>query len=395
MRVGLGIAALVVCFGCKRPVETMEPAPSFVDAAVSSMAIDASIPDAPAPDATAPDAGPPTSYLKGSTHVHTVHSGDSVTTPQDVVRWYEKNGYDFIVVTDHNRVTDYLPRGKLLALRGIELTNNPPSCEPVPPEPKGKCRVHVNSLFVTAFEDYEEGTRPPRIHWREKKSIQRVDLYQAAITRSAEMGGLTQLNHPTWHWGMDGPLLAELGRRGMVLFEVANMSFAKWNRGDRKHPGTEAIWDAALSEGVEIYGVASDDAHHYTEAVLEKRKQQGKSLYPAGGGWVMVRAHKTAESIRTALMRGDFYASTGVLLSRAERDGDAYEVAVAGDSKGRHSIELIGRGGRTLETIDGREARFDLSARTGYARVVVRNRRGESAWTQPVMLREKHGAASP
>ena len=44
-------------------------------------------------------------YLKGQLHLHTNNSGDSATPPADVVRWYAARGYDFIVVTDHNRVT--------------------------------------------------------------------------------------------------------------------------------------------------------------------------------------------------------------------------------------------------------------------------------------------------
>lgn len=387
----LAVALLLplAVLACKRRIHAEEPSPPVPDAgpiAVEVSPVDAAPPDAPAVAEMPPDAGSPLPYIKGSTHVHTVHSGDSSTSPEDVARWYENNDYDFIVITDHNRVTDFVYEGDLLVLRGIELTNNPPKCEPAPPEPDGKCRVHVNSLFVTEFEDYEHGTRPPKIDWRERHSIQRVDLYQAAIAKSNELGGLAQLNHPTWHWGTDGALLAELARRGMVLFEVANTAFSKWNAGDRTHLGTEAIWDAALGEGVVVYGVASDDAHHYTKATLERRKRAGKSLYPAGGGFVMVRANKTAASIRAGLARGDFYASTGVLLESARRDGDYYDVVVGNASEGEHRIELIGPGGKVLETVSRRSARFDLSGRSGYVRVVVRDRAGNKAWTQPVML---------
>ena len=334
----------------------------------------------------APDAGQPLGYIKGSTHVHTVHSGDSSTAPDQVVRWYEERGYDFIVLTDHNRVTDFSYDGKLVVLRGIELTNNPPTCEPEPPEPNGKCRIHVNSLFVTSFDEYEDGTRPPQIDWREKTSIERVDLYQAALTKNKELGGLAQLNHPTWHWGVDGALLAELGRRGMVLFEVANTAFSRWNKGDGAYQSTEQLWDAALSDGVLVFGVASDDAHHYTTAQLESRRKNGQSLYPAGGGWVMVRAENTPESIRAALERGDFYASTGIVLQSVERVGDRYEIVVSPDSAGEHVFELIGPGGAIVETVTGDRASFDLSSRTGYVRAVIRNGSGARAWTQPVVL---------
>jgi hypothetical protein len=100
----------------------------------------------------------------------------------------------------------------------------------------------------------------------------------------------------------------------------------------------------------------------------------------------MVRAEKTTESIRDALARGDFYATTGVILEAARRDGDRYEVIVAEESEGDHTIALIESGGKVAVGIDARRAEFDLSDRTGYVRVVVRSSTGASAWAQPVML---------
>src|SRR5687767_13702859 len=89
----------------------------------------------PPQPATAPE---PEVWLRGSTHVHAKPSGDSSTPLPQVIDWYERHGYDFIVVTDHNRVseldpsTDTLgqvtirPPGQgLIVLAGIELTYNP------------------------------------------------------------------------------------------------------------------------------------------------------------------------------------------------------------------------------------------------------------------------------
>ena len=47
------------------------------------------------------------SGCKGSTHVHARPSGDSQRAdPPTSSRWYEDHGYDFIVLTDHNRVSE-------------------------------------------------------------------------------------------------------------------------------------------------------------------------------------------------------------------------------------------------------------------------------------------------
>src|SRR5436190_5889757 len=83
---------------------------------------------APAP-APAPAATPASErWLKGQTHVHSASSGDSATPPADVARWYAAHGYDFIVFTDHNAITDVAAAaadaGGLLVLPGVELTQN-------------------------------------------------------------------------------------------------------------------------------------------------------------------------------------------------------------------------------------------------------------------------------
>ena len=304
-----------------------------------------------------------------------------------MVAWYVAHGYDFIVVTDHNRVTDYTGSGPLLVLRGIELTHNPGSCEPPPPEPDGKCRIHVNGIGVAATAAAEAAGRPPALDWKNGSSPLRVDMYQAAFDKTRELGGISQVNHPTWHWGVDGALLAELSRRGAVLVEIANMGFKTWSAGDDKHPGAEAVWDDALGRGALIWGVASDDAHDYDD-LADERQAAGARVYPPGGGWVMVRAERTPEAIRAALERGDFYSSTGVTLERAEVLDGALDVAVAVASPGRHQITFVGQGGVVLDRLDGRSAKFSLDRLTrGYVRAVVTREDGARAWVQPVRAR--------
>lgn len=329
----------------------------------------------------------PARYLKGSTHVHTAYSGDSHTPIDDVVGWYVAHGYDFIVVTDHNRVTRYTGETPLVVLRGIELTHNPARCEPPPPEVDGKCRIHVNGIDLSeSAAEAEAAGRPPALEWKNGSSALRVDMYQAAFDKARELGGIIQVNHPTWHWGVDGALLAELARRGAVLVEVANMGFPRWSAGDDRHPSAEAVWDDALGRGARIWGVASDDAHDYDD-LADDRQAAGARVYPPGTGWVMVRAERNAAAIRAALERGDFYGSTGVSLERAEVLDGALDVAVAPDSAGRHEILFIGQGGAVLDRVQGRAAKFSLGrVRQGYLRAVVVREDGARAWVQPVRI---------
>jgi hypothetical protein len=315
-------------------------------------------------------------WLKGSTHVHARASGDSSEAPANVIAWYEQHHYDFIVLTDHNRVSELDPcndtRGKialrdpragLIVLSGIELTHNPIGCLPIG-DPSRNCRIHVNLLGPT-------GRPSGRIEWAERRSHLRIDMYQAALREQMALGGIAQINHPQWLWGMTPELLVDLAQRGMSLIEVANVAFSRWNAGDALHPSTEALWDAALARGAMLWGTASDDAHDY----------EGRGKYPPGGGWVMVHARRDPRAILDALAAGRFYASTGVVLARADVEGDELVVAVDPAAQGSYAIDFI-ENGRRIDSIRGRAARRRVPA-AGYIRALVTRDDGKRAWVQP------------
>ena len=43
-------------------------------------------------------------WYKGSLHSHTTNS-DGDASPIDVVMWYRDHGYDWLVISDHNKLT--------------------------------------------------------------------------------------------------------------------------------------------------------------------------------------------------------------------------------------------------------------------------------------------------
>jgi hypothetical protein len=194
---------------------------------------------------------------------------------------------------------------------------------------------------------------------------------------------LAQLNHPNFHHGVDAALLTTLVRdHGLRFFEVANGSLDAGNAGDASHPSTEELWDRVLAAGGWLYGTATDDAHHYYDTA--SRAARGLPVDPGDRGFVMVRASLDRASIRAALLRGDFYASNGVLLDRVEVLGD---IEVAAASPGPHRFTLIGTGGKVLAKAEGRRARFTLAqAPSGYVRAVVEDGQGRKAWLQPIRV---------
>jgi len=314
---------------------------------------------------------PEETWLKGQLHMHTANSGDSETPAAAALRWYEAHGFDFVVVTDHNFVTAPAWHGRMLAAPGVELTQNVAECEP-PPEPGLRCLLHVNALFVAE-------ARAGRFVFPPPSSPRREQLFTRALDASEALGGLALLNHPNFHYAADAALLTELAAAGLQLFELANAAIDSNNAGDAAHPSTEALWDAALTGGARLFAVATDDAHHYDDArAVEAR---GETAYTGDRGFVVVRAARELPAIRAAMLRGDFYASTGLMLNSVVRTATALEVEAAEPA----TIEFVGAGGEVLRTITGTRARMTLADTSGpYLRARVRGSAGEMAWTQPI-----------
>jgi hypothetical protein len=134
------------------------------------------------------------------------------------------------------------------------------------------------------------------------------------------------------------------------------------------------IWDTLLSAGGQVWGVASDDAHHF--------QSWGESFSNPGRGWLQVevesaRLGDVLESLRT----GRFYASSGLELSAYEASPSELRLELADATA---TIELIGPGGTVLETVSGDRAQFLLSAAGSYVRIRATAPDGRQLWTQPV-----------
>ena len=145
------------------------------------------------------------------------------------------------------------------------------------------------------------------------------------------------------------------------------------------HIPVEAKWDSLLTNGMQLYGVAADDAHHYDE-FNNRRANPGR-------GWVMVRSSElNADSIVTAMQRGDFYASNGVILKTVDVTNDIYKLEINLDAtkeelksatlpghiteteKPGYRIEFIGVGGKLLQSTEGTSASYKIQNEKGYVR---------------------------
>ncbi len=318
-------------------------------------------------------------WLKGQTHVHTDRSYDANTPPDEVVRFYADRGYDFVVLTDHNRVTVAEPAGKMLVLAGAELTQNSTACEPKPPQGY-RCLIHTSALFVDPAKDAAAGKK-----FRMPFVENRRAAYEAQMAFADQLGGVAILNHPSFHFAANARTIAALAGRGLRLVEVINAGL------DQQHPKgrpeaerrAEALWDEVLSLGVTVWGVATDDAHHFSDAPT--RIKIGKFPYTGDRAWVMVQAEKNATAIREALLAGRFYSTTGVILGTLELAPAELKLGVDA-ALPPHVFRFVGRDGKELLRKQGHFANYLPRGDEGYVRAVVEAADGNKAWLQPVRV---------
>ncbi|WZP00111.1 hypothetical protein EP7_001728 [Isosphaeraceae bacterium EP7] len=427
-------------------------APSIALAAL----LGAWIPDAQAqgaddPLASALGGGP--RWFKGNLHTHSLWS-DGNDYPEMIVDWYARRGYQFLALSDHNTlgqgrkwvdvakanklagrdaVALYKTRfgedwvqtrelgdvtqvrlkplnefrslfeqpGKFLLIQGEEITDR-----------FGEKPIHMNATNLAELIEPKGG----------KSVVEVMTNNLEAIEEQAKRLGrpiLGHLNHPNFGYAITAEELAMVTKER--FFEVYNGHPGVHQQGDATHASVDRMWDIINTLRIgemkvaPLSGLATDDSHHYFGA--------GGS-YP-GRGWINVRARfLTPESLISSIVKGDFYASSGVTLKEVTHDESAktltVEVLPQGDAS--YTIQFVGTKtgwdparkpvegpdgkplavtqrysedvGRVLASVAGTNATYKLTGDELYVRAVVTSDKPPEnpsypdqkaqAWTQPV-----------
>jgi len=325
-------------------------------------------------------AGEADRWWRGNTHTHTELCGHADSSPAAVARWYLEHGYHFLCLSEHDRFIDpadvALPtprRHDFILLPGEELSKHG--------------AVHMTALNIPARIRSGKGSA--------------VDIIQHGTDRTREAGGVPILNHPNYKWAVDAADIKASER--LHLFELYNGHPKVRSFGDATHPSLETVWNDLLDHGMVIYAVSSDDAHIF--------KRRGPDASNPGRGWIMVRAAELApDAIATAIERGDFYASSGVILAELSADDERYRVTVDqrasnaaiaadtvmpyrpdDDARPGCRIAFIGPGGETVHAVDGTRASCERDPDRAWLRAKITltwcDEHGPAqafAWTQPV-----------
>lgn len=324
-------------------------------------------------------------WYRGNTHTHTIAS-DGNAPAMDVARWYKEHGYAFVVITDHELVTDVDPlnaelgeAGKFLVLRGQEITQKVVDSL----AQDGRRQAHVVAI----------GIGSPILPLGERGNATGTTMeavYARNIGAVRDARGLAQVNHPNFRWSVREADLLHVP--DSTLYEVWNGHPWVNNLGGRDEkgdvaPSAEALWDSLLSRGKVLLGVATDDAHEYQQAAFE----DPLATHP-GRAWIMVRAESlSAPALMSSIRRGDFYASTGVTLDAYAATRSKIDIRVAAPSRPedvrRYHTRFIGRGGRILAESYGRAVSYTIKGNEGYVRATITDSNGLQAWTQPIFVK--------
>ncbi|OYP35521.1 PHP domain-containing protein [Rhodopirellula sp. MGV] len=374
-------------------------------------------------------------HWKGNLHTHSLWS-DGDQFPEMIADWYRERGYNFLALTDHNVISegqrwkslksiiDRSDDGVLDRYRDrfgdhwVEQRKSPKNDElEIRLKPLSEFRALLERpsefLMIQAEEisDRSEG-KPVHINATNvAEALQPVggDTVREAMQNNLRMilehekshgrPVLPHVNHPNFGYAMTAEDLAAVVAE--QFFEVYNGHPGVNQLGDDEHPSIELMWDQInairFAAGVEpILGIATDDSHEY----------HGRRGSRPGRGWVMVRSRfLTPEYLIHAMRRGDFHASSGVVLKQHEFDESTRTLTVEIDpAEGEdYQIDFITtmkpgtdphKIGITVSSQKGNSASYQMKDGECYIRALITSSAAHTdpsfegqkkqAWTQPV-----------
>lgn len=318
------------------------------------------------------EGGDQQSWFKGNMHTHSLWS-DGDDYPEMIADWYQQQGYNFLVFTDHNILqTDERwidvekNKGGLVAfdklLKRFGTFNVPVRMQKERQQTKLQTFDQTFEQFVKPGEyiliQGEEisdrfQNKPihmcatnvseilPPMHGNSVLEVMQNNI-NTAIARRERTGQktLVHLNHPNFGYAITAEQLMKV--QGENFFEVFNGHPSVNDAGDKNHASTERMWDIINTFRLTdlqlplMYGLATDDGHNYHQTAPGKAAQPGR-------GWVMVLANSLdPDSLVDSLEAGRFYSSSGVTLRKIIVAGSSLHVEVEPSDDATFSIQFIG-----------------------------------------------------
>jgi len=316
-------------------------------------------------------AGPSLKWYKGQTHTHTLWS-DGDAAPDYIVNWYKEMGYNFISITDHNtmlRGVRWVPVGfehKTSEIRLKELQEKFGTDWVETRDVNGQKEMRLKTMVELKERFDQKGvfelvwgeeitSRNPQVHVNGinvRKKVQpafgnykdqgirgNIDKVNEQ-SKELDIPMFAHLDHPNWNQTVNAEDILSAGN--VQFFELYNghAGVRNWGDEDNLIVSTDRLWDIMLStrlaEGKSlVYGVGTDDAHNYFELRVGKDNPFR--------GWCMVLAPKlTSDELVNAYLEGNFYATTGVLLSEVKGTKKKLSISIDAQAGVTYTTQFIG-----------------------------------------------------
>lgn len=283
-------------------------------------------------------------WYRGSLHIHSTFSVCGWHGIEELALAYRD--YDFMAVSDHDRVTTETEALKDHVLfRGVEVSGD------------HHMLLAGNGKLIPEDLDHTFS----------------VAHYGQLAEDAVAAGNLAIAAHPMRIFGQHWSVEELLETRGLIGMEVFS--------GDGIHVDQDVgfeLWDRVLSAGRHLWGFGNDDFHHWGQ---ERRV------------WNVVCAEaRTPEAILSAMKRGSFYVSTGFGFSRISSDDSSVTFRLRSDTpqykNAYHYLTLYGRDGKVLAEKTGHFQEFTYQVRgdEGYIRAEAYMSGGYGAFTQPIWI---------
>lgn len=277
-------------------------------------------------------------FRKAQLHLHTSESLDvwKRIPVEQTVRRYKEAGYHFIVITDHDRVTQFeaLNDSEFVVIPGIEETIVAGVW------PLGKHLLRINPTNKASRENQPEFL-----------NSESNDLIIPA-----------HLNWPGNFWTGRWRLSELRCIPNLRLLEIYN-----------RHSSCEKdvrLWHQLLVErdyGRPIWGIAVDDTDNGT---------------PLDLGWVMVKIPEISQqALMAALRHGAFYATCGPKADFGVTDGSIYA-----KTPEEASIRFINSSFQIFMEVQGTTASYQPKISDQFVRIEIINKQGKTAWSQPFFI---------
>lgn len=271
-------------------------------------------------------------WFKGNVHIHTTNS-DGKLSPKEIVEIYRRNFYNFLFITDHNKITDYQsPYNDFLTIKGAEFN---------------KDSFHI--LGLDLIDTFSTESLSP----------------QEIINRINELAGFAVFSHPYWSGNTGRDILSLYGFIGI---EIYNNSCEI-----EKGKGYSTVhYDEVLQNGMKVFGFAVDDSHSEKDIV---------------GSFIMVKAKSLNKlEICNSIKKGLFYSSTGVIINNLKIEDNTIKIFFTPSI----TVDFIGFGptGTRIHN-NGKEfdyAEYKIKGTEKYIRIEITNKENKKCWVNPIFL---------